>query len=142
MASEREVKQYLAYWFQLGKKLLWRNGQKEFLPGSIIKGDRYSTEFENCWQEVLQAGGKNYALAGTDNTIEELLSSSWEINSCAICDMPVPITSMGIQPLSCICSDLDNWPNNELPQPRSPVDSKQQLNKIKLRLSAKRSQGI
>ena len=134
MASKTEVKKYLAYWFQLGKKLLWRNGQKEFLPSSIIKGDRYSKEFENCWQEVLKTGGKEYYLEGTDNTLEKLLSSNWEISSCARCDMPVPITSIGIQSLSCPCSDLDNWPNSELPQPRSPVDSRQQLEKIKSRL--------
>ncbi|MGV2827854.1 hypothetical protein [Myxosarcina sp. GI1(2024)] len=136
MASEQKVKRYLAYWFQLGKKLLWRNGQKEFLPSSIIQKDRYSAEFEECWQQVLSAGGKEYALEGTDNTVEELLSSGWNIDSCARCDMPVPVTDLGIQELSCPCSDLDNWPNTQLPQPRSPVNTQQQLNKIKSRLSA------
>lgn len=136
MASEQEVKKYLAYWFQLGKKLLWRNGQKEFLPSSIVRGDRYSSDFEECWQQVLDAGGKDYALEGTDNTFDELLSPAWDINSCARCDMPVPITDLGIQPLSCTCSDLENWPNSELPQPRSPVNTREHLKDLQSRLSA------
>jgi hypothetical protein len=53
MASEQEVRQYLAYWFQLGKKVLIRNGQESLLPQPVIQGDRYSQAFEDCWQQIL-----------------------------------------------------------------------------------------
>ncbi|MEY2833558.1 MAG: hypothetical protein RLZZ574_2817, partial [Cyanobacteriota bacterium] len=36
MASATEVKTYLAHWFQLGKKLAWRNGEAELLPQKVI----------------------------------------------------------------------------------------------------------
>jgi hypothetical protein len=42
MASESEVRKYIAYWFQLGKKVLIRNGSEALLPKSVIAGDRYS----------------------------------------------------------------------------------------------------
>lgn len=136
MASEQQVKTYLAYWFQLGKKLLWRNEEKE-VSQPIIQGDRFSEEFENCWQQIVAAEGKDYYLAGSNMSLEELLSPKWKINSCVRCDMPVPIIELGIQSLECPCSDLDNWPNLELPLPRSPVDSKEKLRAIEARLGSK-----
>jgi hypothetical protein len=51
MASENQVKKYIAYWFQLGKKVLIRNGSEALLPKSVIVGDLYSPEFEDCWQK-------------------------------------------------------------------------------------------
>jgi hypothetical protein len=53
MASESEVRTYIAYWFQLGKKVLIRNGSEALLPKSVIAGDRYSSEFEDCWQKII-----------------------------------------------------------------------------------------
>ena len=137
MATATEVKTYLAHWFQLGKKLIWGNKEAELLPTKIIEGDRFSTQFEECWQKIMSINGKDCYLEGSTTTIEELLSSAWSINNCAVCSMPVPIVNTGIQPLGCVCSDLDNWPNSDLPAPRSPINNKTQLNKINARLKTK-----
>ena len=53
MASENQVREYIAYWFQLGKKVLIRNGSEALLPQPVITGDRYSHEFEECWQKII-----------------------------------------------------------------------------------------
>lgn len=137
MASTTEVRTYLAYWFQLGKKLVWRNGVEILLPETILQGDRFSPQFEACWQKIISIGGKDCYLEGSAETIEQLLSSSWDINDCVRCDMPVAIVVSGIQSLDCMCSDLDNWPNHELPKPRSPMNNQVQLNKITARLKSK-----
>ena len=137
MASTTQVKIYLAHWFQLGKKLVWRNGAETFLPQPIIQGDRFSDRFEECWQKIMSVGGRDCYLEGSNESIEHLLSASWDIDTCARCDMPVAIVESGIQSLDCLCSDLDNWPNNELPAPRSPLNNQVQLNKIRTRLSEK-----
>ena len=134
MASTTQVRNYLAYWFQLGKKLMWRNGEEILLPQPIIQSDRFSPKFEACWQKIISIGGKDCYLEGSQETIEELLSSNWDISDCARCEMPVAIVGAGIQSLDCLCSDLDNWPNDELPKPRLPVNNKSQLNKIRARL--------
>lgn len=137
MASATEVKTYLAHWFQLGKKLVWCNGEAELLPTKIIQGDRFSAEFESCWNKIMSVGGRDCYLVGSAATIQQLLSPAWSIDSCARCAMPVPLVEAGTQPLECACSDLDNWPNSELPAPRSPVDSQSRLNKIRARLKTR-----
>ncbi|MDJ0592581.1 MAG: hypothetical protein QNJ72_21750 [Pleurocapsa sp. MO_226.B13] len=136
MASTTQVRTYLAYWFQLGKKLVWRN-RETLLPKPVIVGNRFSPQFEECWQKIASVEGKDCYLEGNSQTIEELLSSAWEIDNCARCSMPVPMIELGIQPLECLCSDMDNWPNDQLPAPRSPVNNYVQLNKIRARLQAK-----
>ena len=137
MASATEVKTYLAHWFQLGKKLVWRNGEAELLPQKIIQGDRFAPEFESCWQKIMSVNGRDCYLVGSEATIQELLTPAWTIDRCARCAMPVPIVEAGMQPLECICSDLDNWPNTELPAPRSPISSQEKLSSISDRLKAK-----
>ncbi|WP_416674668.1 hypothetical protein [Egbenema bharatensis] len=134
MASPDQVKQYLAYWFQLGKRLIVRNGEKAILPQPVIQGDRYSAEFEDCWQYITKNSSKDCYLEGTVQTIDELLSSRWDISPCARCDMPVPMMNLGLQPPECPCADLPLWPNTELPKPRSPVSNQTQLNSIRDRL--------
>ncbi len=188
MASSRQIKTYLAHWFQLGKKLVWNNGKAELLPERIITSDRFlngalrqrpegtlhpkgavslmgettghinawgdprrqplpnkgfsrmcalyrfSNEFEECWRKVMSIGGRGCYLEGTTVSIAELLDSSWTIDRCARCTMPVPILELGIQDLVCPCSDLDNWPNSELPAPRGSIDSRSQLHNISMRL--------
>lgn len=136
MASANQVKKYLAHWFQLGKKIALRNGQEILLPPtSIIVGDRYSDEFETCWQLVLAPDNKDCYLEGTKQTIQELLTPVWEIQSCARCEMPVASIILGIQPIGCPCTDLNNWPNTELPKPRDPIDSLACIKKISDRLN-------
>jgi hypothetical protein len=137
MASATEVKTYLAHWFQLGKKLIWCNGEAELLPKKIIQGDRFSAEFEECWQKIISVNGQNCYLVGAEATIQELLTPAWTIDQCARCAMFIPIIESGIQPLGCACSDLDNWPNTELPKPHSPINSQAKLNNISERLKSK-----
>lgn len=38
----------------------------------------------------------------------------------------------------CVCSDLENWPNHEIPYPHSPIDNSHPLTKIHSRLSRHR----
>ncbi|MEC4984000.1 MAG: hypothetical protein SAJ37_05840 [Oscillatoria sp. PMC 1068.18] len=130
MATQTQVQQYLAYWFQLGKKILIDNGRKSILLETVIVGDRYSSEFLELWQYLLTPESGDCHLEGTEQTISELLTSAWEMSSCARCEMPVPVKSTGIQPLSCPCIDLPLWPNDELPKPRSPVRSSSYLSQI------------
>jgi hypothetical protein len=138
MAAPDQVRQYLAYWFQLGKPLVVNNGEKAILPQPVVQGDRYSAEFEACWQYVTQNGCKECYLEGTVQTIRDLLSPRWDISPCARCDMPVPMMNLGLQPAECPCADLPSWPNTELPKPRSPVSNHTQLNLIRDRLRQSR----
>jgi hypothetical protein len=134
MASQQQVRQYLAYWFQLGKRLILNHGAATMLPQPVIRGDRYSAEFEECWQRVTASDARDCYLEGTSQTIAELLSDTWEVSPCARCEMPVPVPNLGLQPLSCPCSDLPLWPNSDVPQPRSPVSDQTQLTQIRDRL--------
>jgi len=134
MASDQQVKQYVAYWFQLGKRVFLRNGKEAVLPEPIIQGDRYSEAFERCWQRILSPESGECYLEGTSQTIDELLSSEWNISPCARCGMPVPTLDLGVMTAACPCADLDNWPNEELPKPRSPVNTNLQLGTIRDRL--------
>lgn len=134
MASQLQLKTYLAHWFQLGKKVYLSKEGGKLSPQRVIKGDRYSQEFEDCWQKIIVNQGKDCYLEGTEQTIEELLTSTWTITSCSRCDMPVPILDLGVQPIGCPCHDIPEWPNSELPQPRSPVNTSGHLNKIQTRL--------
>ncbi|MEG3899276.1 MULTISPECIES: hypothetical protein [unclassified Microcoleus] len=139
MASESEVKKYVAYWFQLGKKVLICNGSEALLPKSVIAGDRYSREFEDCWQKIISPDSGDCYLQGTEQTIAQLLTPAWDISPCARCAMPVPFRDSGMPPELCPCNDLTNWPDTEMPQPRSPVSNQLQLSGIRDRL--KRSSG-
>lgn len=134
MASKKQVKKYLAYWFQLGKKVVINNDAATLLPEKIIEGANYSSEFEECWEKITSPETGDCYLEGTSETIAELLTPSWEISSCARCTMPVPIRNIGMPPLLCPCNDLATWPNMELPLPGHPVDSQQQLMIIRDRL--------
>ena len=135
MASQQQVKQYLAYWFQLGKKVLIRGGQVALLPQPVISGDRYSEQFEAVWQQILSPDSGYCYLEGTNETIAQLLTPAWELNPCARCSMPVPMRSAGMPPEVCPCNDLSDWPNTSVPLPRSPVDSQTHLRDIRDRLS-------
>jgi hypothetical protein len=137
MAAEAKIKQFLAYWFQLGKGVKIKNGQEFLKPQSVIRGDRYSEEFEKCWQKLLSADSGDCYLEGTCETIAELLTSEWEILACSRCEMPVPLRSRGMPPDCCPCFDLPNWPDYEKPLPHEPVDSKSYLSTICQRLVTK-----
>ncbi|MBD1832826.1 hypothetical protein H6F74_17655 [Trichocoleus sp. FACHB-90] len=134
MASEHQVRQYIAYWFQLGKKVLIHNGKEALLPQPVIRGDRYSEEFESCWQKIISPESGDCYLEGTHETIAQLLTPGWDVSPCGRCQMPVPIKTVGMPPELCPCNDLPNWPNTEVPQPRSPVSSQSRLIEIRDRL--------
>ncbi|YAF95761.1 MAG: hypothetical protein AB3A66_25045 [Nodularia sp. CChRGM 3473] len=134
MATKQEVRRYLAYWFQLGKKVVTSNGQASFLPQPVLKGDRYSEEFEECWQKIISQTTGDCYLEGTYETISELLTPAWEMSPCGRCEMPVPIRSLGMPALLCPCNNLPDWPNTELPAPRCPISTQEQLIAIRDRL--------
>ncbi|BAY61094.1 hypothetical protein NIES22_11550 [Calothrix brevissima NIES-22] len=138
MATEKDVKRYLAYWFQLGKKVVVGNGMASLLPQPVLKGDNYSSEFETCWQEIRDRADESY-LEGTSETIGELLTPTWEMLPCSRCNMPVAMRNLGMPALSCPCHNLPSWPNTELPSPRSPVSTQEQLQLIRDRLWQKQS---
>ena len=134
MASTYQVKQYLAYWLQLGKKVAINNGDRRLLPEKIIVGDRYSEEFEAVWQQILSPNSGDCYIEGTDETIAELLTAQWEIVSCSRCVMPIAMRTQGMPANYCPCSDLSTWPNSDLPHPRSPVSSESHLSSIRDRI--------
>jgi hypothetical protein len=134
MAMEAEVKQYLAYWFQLGKRVILQNGRKSLLPQPIYNGQNYSSEFESCWKQINDPQNGDCYLENTEQTIQELLSSAWEFLPCARCEMPIPLSVASQPSLVCPCNDLTTWPNTQLPKPRSPIDSQERLQQIRHRL--------
>ncbi|MEM6449266.1 MAG: hypothetical protein AAF703_03030 [Cyanobacteria bacterium P01_D01_bin.105] len=134
MASPQEIKKYLAHWFQLGKQVLHDNGQTRYKPETVIQGDHFSPEFNQCWEAIMAVEGRALYLEGTQQTIAELLSPAWEMTSCARCDMPVPIPQIEITERLCPCNDLPTWPNEELPRPHLPIDSHQKLGNLRKRL--------
>ncbi|MEB3213302.1 MAG: hypothetical protein VKL39_18275 [Leptolyngbyaceae bacterium] len=139
MAHEQAVRQYLAYWFQAGKRLRIKNKQDSYAPRSVIQGDRYSPEFEACWEYLTSEKPGECYLEGTDQTIQDLLSEQWDVVSCARCDMPIPMRVVGRTPTECPCFDLPTWPNTDIPQPRSPINTISQLSELRNRLMTKTS---
>jgi hypothetical protein len=133
MASEARVREYLAHWFQLGKKIVFSQGGETMLPEPIFAGNHYSKAFEACWQRILLFPASAY-LEGTEQSVEQLLSSAWDIIPCARCTMPVPVSNTAIPFPYCPCQDLADWPNLELPLPRIPTDTQQSLSAIRQRL--------
>jgi hypothetical protein len=137
MASEQAVRQYLAYWFQLGKGIVVNGGRDVLLPQPVIEGDRYSKAFEGCWRQAQSAQAGDCYLEGTSQTVAELLSGDWDVVLCARCTMPIPVPIAGVTEAECPCHDLAGWPNTELPLPRSPIKSQQALANIRQRLVQK-----
>jgi hypothetical protein len=134
MASEQQVKRYLAYWFQLGKKVAIGNGRATVQPKPVMTGNRYSDEFERIWQQILSPDSGDCYLEATNETIAELLTPQWELDSCARCAMPIPMRAVGMPPEACPCCDLPSWPNTDLPAPRSAVCTQERLGGIRDRL--------
>jgi|GEM_PF-2047825 len=132
--TDLKVKEYLAHWFQLGKKLVNPQTNETILPQPIYQNGEYSRNFEQCWQYVTDPRNGNFYLEGMPQSIQELLSPQWELVSCARCDLPVPLRQGGNQSLLCPCHDLDSWPNTELPQPRRGINSTHHLKRLGDRL--------
>jgi hypothetical protein len=136
MATADQLKSYLACWFQLGKPIIGRvhgGGEQKLLPQSVVTGERYSSAFETCWQQIQTHAGYYY-LEGTDEPIADLLHPQWEIAPCSRCQMPTPLPASGLPPQHCPCHNMSNWPNTELPLPRVPVSNSMRLRSICHRL--------
>jgi hypothetical protein len=136
MASHERVRAYLAYWFQLGKPVVWGRDQAPCLPSPIFTHGQYSQSFEQCWQQIESRGGEACYLAGTDQSVADLLSEKWDIEDCARCALPIPLSIGVAAATDCPCHDLPQWPNAEMPQPRAAVDSQYRLTGIRDRLQA------
>jgi hypothetical protein len=137
MASIPEVKQYLAHWFQLGKKVYIRNGDIALLPSRIFHHMNYSPEFDRCWDLLVADRSGDCYLEGTNQTIAQLLSPMWELVDCARCNMPIPLLIAGIAAENCPCVNLPNWPNTEIPAPISHVAVRSKLVDMQDRLGRK-----
>ena len=135
MAHQQDVKNYLAYWLQLGKGIVLSSQDVPCRPKSVIQGDRFSDDFEQCWARIQATEGKDCYLEGTDITLDRLLSPAWEIDSCARCGMAVPAPAVIYHGLPCPCSDFEGWPNDELPRPRLPQHSSPHFKRMVDRLS-------
>lgn len=135
MANTNEVKEYLACWFQLNKRVISNNGSQVLLPSPVFGDNGYSQEFENCWKLIISPDSGEWYLETTEQTISQLLQAPWEITSCARCSMPVAILNAGVSSHICPCHDLGNWPNTELPAPHIPVNSQERLQQICDRLT-------
>jgi hypothetical protein len=103
MASLLEVKQYLAHWFQLGKKVYVRNGDLGLLPDKIFHDTHYSAEFDRYWDLIISDRSGECYLEDTCQTIDELLTPEWDLVDCARCSMPIPLRIAGIPQESCPC---------------------------------------
>lgn len=135
MASSLEVKQYLAHWFQLGKKVYVRNGDVALSPKNIFYNTDYSAEFEQCWELITSDRSGDCYLEDTSQTIDELLTPQWDLVDCARCSMLIPLQVTGMPPESCPCINLPHWPNHEVPAPKSQLTVRSKLANIQDRLA-------
>lgn len=134
MASQQQVKEYLAYWLQLGKRVVVCNGEKIYGSVPVLQGHTYSPIFEDCWAQILAVDGRDCYIEGTTVTVHELMSSAWDISDCSRCSIPVGNPVIFCDQHPCPCSDLMHWPNDEAPRPHLPINSKPHLNNLKDRL--------
>jgi hypothetical protein len=138
MATESQVKDYVAYWLQLGKRVALRNGQKWLRPTQILAENRYSPEFEACWDQVRTTS--DCYIEGTGQAVAQLLTDEWDITDCARCGMlvPMPAAGMPIFQTECPCADMPDRPNNESIPARAPISTDAILGRIRERLQKDR----
>jgi hypothetical protein len=135
MASSLEVKQYLAHWFQLGRKVYARNGDVALLPKNIFVNMDYSPEFEQCWELITSDRSGDCYLEDTCQTIDELLTPQWDLVDCARCSMLIPLQVAGVPPENCPCINIQHWPNSEVPAPKSHLAVRSKLADLQDRLA-------
>jgi hypothetical protein len=136
MASSEQVRQYIASWLQLDKKILvdLSSGTLILSTNKVVEGDKYTQEFESIWQQVSILSPQNSYLEGTTEPIAQLLTPAWEIIPCSLCNILVAIPQVGTKVSSCPCHDLPNWPNNNIPVPTGAINSQLGLQEICRRL--------
>ncbi|MGB3200475.1 MAG: hypothetical protein WBA99_06215 [Nodosilinea sp.] len=135
MASQDQIRNFLAHWFQLGKPVVLAENRGECLPSPIFQDGRYSQSFEDCWHKIMVTSGQDCYLQGTSQSIAEMLSSVWDVTPCARCEMPIAVPTLGVMSALCPCNDLPTWPNTDMPMPRKAVDNEHHLTGLRLRLS-------
>ncbi|MGA1263871.1 MAG: hypothetical protein ACO331_08185 [Prochlorothrix sp.] len=131
MAQQDQVRAYLACWFQLGKGVVLHRTGEVLCPCPVLQGNRYSPEFEQCWQQLAH---QDSYLEGTCQSISQLLSGSWELVHCPRCSLLVPMPCGFTLDTSCPCHDVPSWPNMLIPQPRAPINMRQHLQLIHTRI--------
>lgn len=136
MASQDQVRNFLAHWFQLGKPVVLAEGRGACLPDPIFQNGSYSPSFEDCWHRIMVTSGQDCYLQGTGQSIAAMLSPAWDVTPCARCEMPIAIPTAGTMTELCPCNDLATWPNTEAPMPRTAVDNQQHLTDLRQRLRA------
>lgn len=120
VATPSEVKAYLACWLQMGKTLEVDLPQfsRSIRLSRVLSLDGLSSEFEQMWQLVLRYPNR-CNISGTEESIGDLLSESWEIDSCVRCGLHVPMpVRVNCDRGACPCNDIPAWPNNETVPPR------------------------
>ncbi len=133
MATQSQVKQYLACWLQVGKRVVHSRDGTEFNSPQILTINGYSEEFEAWWHEFSQDASHWY-LEGSDRPLDCLLTPQWDMVDCPLCVMPVPKLIAGVNDTACTCSDLALWPNLDLPTPHTPEDKHQRLDQLRDKL--------
>lgn len=134
MASQQQIKQYLAYWVQLGKGVVIGDRPPAYCK-TVSASEAYSPTFELLWQKVESCHGQQCHITGTEQELAELFSERWQVTACYRCELLIPQKVRGIHSEACPCSDLDSWPNLEIPKPRLPLSSNGHLAKICQRLT-------
>ncbi len=138
MASRTLVKNYLAQWMQMGKSISLSNHGEEVYIDKILQGEKYSDRFNQLWDEISTTKAEQAYLSGTDQSISDLLSSSWEIIGCARCNLLTPSLDLGARvPVCCPCDDLPNHPNLDLVAPHHPTTLVDHLDQLCDRLAQK-----
>lgn len=132
MASKTEVKEYLAYWMQLGRKLVVADRLVSL--DQVVAGDHYTTRFEEIWQES-QAQAEFTSLEGSEVSLKQLFAPTYELLDCPRCHLPLPSPDLGPRPAqSCPCDHLKLLPNLDTVPPRLPIDTGAKLRSIYQRL--------
>ncbi|MDB9495349.1 hypothetical protein PN441_00210 [Spirulina major CS-329] len=134
MASPQQIKQYLAYWVQLGKGIVIGDRPPMYCK-TVLAKENYCNEFESIWQQVEACHGEGCHITGTDQELAELFSEQWNVTACYRCELLVPQKVRGMPATTCPCADIDTWPNLEIPKPRLPLSSNGHLAKISHRLT-------
>ncbi|WOD39048.1 hypothetical protein [Nodosilinea sp. E11] len=142
MASQTQIRNYLAHWFQLGKPVVLAGNRGECLPEPIFQNGQYSQSFEDCWHQIMVTSGQDCYLKGTSQSIAAMLSPTWEITACARCEMPIAVPTAGTMTELCPCNDLPTWPNADVPMPRTAVNDQRQLTDLRQRLDRAQERSV
>lgn len=130
MASDRQVRTYLACWFQLNRGVILHDTGERLCPQPVILRSTYSPDFETCWTRISERKGQDWYLEGTNQTLSELMTDAWEFIPCPRCTLPIPMPNCPVMRIECPCAELHSWPNTQLPLPRQPLNAQHALGHI------------